>query len=237
MKGLRIICIFALVALFLLGSMGTVFAKQGTPADSHGKSFQFQGEKRGFAGNVTDVDLVSGNVTLTLNDGGSVILLAGDEFRYKIPREINKWQQGNITDVLQAVDGDLIGRRAVVQAGNDTDTGDWLVLKFMVLPVPGTQPMHAHRTGLVTVFNKPTASIDGNITIIDVQGGNHTFIVGNNIVYHPKGTVADDITADLTPPYSNADFVTVVTTGDPKVNTTAKAIVLHASRPEVWPNP
>ena len=118
MKSLRVILIFALVALLVAGSVGTVYAKNGPPDNKPDKGQKFQGEKQGFSGNVTDV--VGGNVTLDLNGGEPVNLLAGDTFWYKIPREINKWQRGNITDVIQAVDGTLIGRRAVVQAGNDT---------------------------------------------------------------------------------------------------------------------
>jgi hypothetical protein len=226
MKGLRIICIFALVALFVLGSMGTVFAK-GPQDDNHGKGTK--GAKQGFAGNVTDV--VDGNVTLALNDGVPVNLLAGGQLWYKIPREINIWQQGNITDVIQAVDGKLIGRRAVVQAGNYS--GDWVVLKFMVLPIPASQPMHAHHTGNVTVFNEPSGGINGNITITDVHGEPHQFTVGNSsvTVYHPKGTEADDI--------NPGSFVTVVV--DPKTKLDnmplAKAIVFHANIPEGWPTP
>jgi hypothetical protein len=226
MRGLRIICIFALVALLVLGSIGTVFAKEGPPADKPGNGPKFQGVKQGFSGNVTNV--VGGNVTLALS-GGTVKLLAGDEFQYKVPREINKWQLGNITNVIQAVDGSLIGRRVAVQAGNDT--GDWIVLKLLVLPVPGTQPMHAHRVGNVTVFNKPPSENGwiGNITIIDVHGVSHLFTVGNSsvTVYHPAGIDAGNITV--------GSFVTVVTTGKQKSVDlpVAKAIVLHdTNKPE-----
>jgi len=230
MKSLRVILIFALVALLVAGSVGTVYAKNGPPDNKPDKGQKFQGEKQGFSGNVTDV--VGGNVTLDLNGGEPVNLLAGDTFWYKIPREINNWQRGNITDVIQAVDGTLIGRRAVVQAGNVT--GDyWVVLRFMVLPVPGTQPMHAHRVGNVTEFNKPSSTSNGNITIIDVHGVSHLFTVGNSsvTVYHPKGTEADHI--------NPGSFVTVVVAPKTKLDEMplAKAIVLHANIPEGWPTP
>ena len=222
MKGLRIILIFALVAFLMAGSVGTVFAKGEPKANNPGKGLNLKVEKRGFAGNVTKV--VGGNVTLDLNGGEPVNLLAGDTFWYKIPREINNWQRGNITDVIQAVDGTLIGRRAVVQAGNDT--GDWVVLKFMVLPIPGTQPAHAHRTGLV--IEKLGSATAGNITIKDIHGGNQTFAIATGTDYHPEGIGFVDINL--------GSFVTVVVAPKTKLPL-AKAIVLHANIPEGWPTP
>ena len=226
MKGLRIILIFALVALLVAGSVGTVYAKGGPP-DKPDKVPKFQDEKQGFSGNVTYI--VGGNVTLALSGGGPVNLLAGNAFQYKVPREINKWKLGNITALINELDGGLISRRVAVQAGNVT--GDWVVLKLLVLPVPGTQPMHAHRVGNVTVFNKPTSGNGwiGNITIIDVHSVSHLFKVGNETIYRPMGIDAGNITV--------GSFVTVVTKGNQKsvelpYLPVAKAIVLHASMPE-----
>jgi len=239
MRGLRIICIFALVALLVLGSIGTVFAKVGPPADKPGNGPHVKVEKQVFAGNVTDV--VGGNVTIATIEKGSVIVTLTDDTQYKIPSVMNKWS--DCDKFINALGGNIIaleGRRVVALAGNVT--GEWVALKLLVLPVPGTPPRHAHRTGLVIEFNKPSESSNGNITIIDVHGGNHTFVVGNSTitVYHPEGIGAGNITADPVPPYSGASFVTVVTTGDPKIiepPPVAKAIVLHASRPEEWPKP
>ncbi len=225
MKGLRIICIFTLVALFVLGSMGTVFAK----ADNPGKGPYLRGDKQGFAGNVTGV--ADGNVTIATEDKGDVTVELPEDAFYKIPREMNKWD--NLTEFKSYLAGGnlsaLEGRRVVVLAGNST--GAWVAIKFMLLPIPGTQPMHAHRTGNVTEFNKPASgnSWIGNITIIDVHGVSHLFKVGNETIYRPAAIDSDNITV--------GSFVTVVTTGNQKsVEWTdlpvAKAIVLHANLPE-----
>jgi len=230
MKSLRVILIFALVALLVAGSVGTVYAKGGS-ADKPEKGNKFQGEKQGFSGNVTNI--VGGNVTLALSGGGTVNLLAGNAFQYKIPREINQWKLGNITALINELDGGLISRRVAVQA--DNVTGEWVVLKLLVLPVPGTQPMHAHRVGNVTAA-PPANGTSGNITIKDVHGVLHTFaVVGNEIssenqtVYRPAGIDAGNITV--------GSFVTVVTKGNQKSVElpdlpVAKAIVLHANMPE-----
>ena len=145
MKGLRIILIFTLVALLVAGSLGTVFAKGGPPADKPGNGPQGKGERQGFAGNVTDV--VGGNVTIATVEKGSVIVTLTDDTRYKIPSVMNKWS--GYGEFITALGGNLIaleGRRVVALAGNAT--GTWEVLKLMALPVPGTQPMHA--TALAT---------------------------------------------------------------------------------------
>ena len=225
MKGLRIICIFALVALLVLGSVGTVFAKGGPAADKPVKDPKSQGEKQGFNGNVTDV--VNGNVTIDAEGKGSVILALTDDARYKIPSVMNQW------DTLAQFkshfeEGNLIaleGRKVVALAGNDA--GIWKVLQFMVLPAPGTEPMHAHRTGNVTEFHEPDAGNGwlGNITIIDVHSATHTFGVGNETVYRPK---AKDLGAGN---ITIGSFVTAVITGKEKSEDlpVAKAIVLHAA--------
>ena len=239
MKGLRIILIFALVALLVAGSVGTVYAKGGS-ADKPEKGNKFQGEKQGFSGNVTNV--AGGNVTLVTEDGWTVTLTLNDDARYKITKIMNKW--GSYAEFEEALGNitALEGMKVVVLAGNVTGTApsfSGIAIKFMALQRPAT-PQHAHRTGIVTEFNKPSDTSNGNITIIDVHGGNHTFtIVANITVYHPTGIGEGNITADPTPPYNSGSFVTVVTTGNPKVELIrpAKAIVLHASMPEVWPKP
>ena len=231
MKGLRIICIFALVSLLVLGSVGTIFAKGGPAADKPVKDPKSQGERQGFTGNVTDV--VDGNVTIDTENKGSVIVTLTDDARYKIPSVMNNW--GTLAQFKSYFeDGNLItleGRKVVALAGNAT--GMWRVLQFMALPVPGTQPMHAHRVGNVTAA-PPANGTSGNITIKDVHGVLHTFAVvgnetssGNQTVYRPAGIDAGNITA--------GSFVTAVTTGNQKsVNLpVAKAIVLHdTNKPE-----
>jgi len=225
MKGLKIICILTLAALLVLGSMGTVFAK-GPPAEKPGNGPPIKGEKQGFTGNVTET--ATGNVTISTIQKGSVNVTLTDDTRYKIPSVMNKWS--NYDEFVNALGGNLTaleGRRVVSLAGNVT--GTWEALKLMALPVPGTSPMHAHRTGNVTQFNKPISgnSWIGNITILDVQGATHTFTVGNDTVYRPMGIGPGNITA--------GSFVTAVTTGNQKsVNLpVAKAIVLHeTNQPE-----
>lgn len=232
MKGLRSICIIALAVVLILSSVGTVFAK-GPPDGDHGKN-KSQGEKQGFVGNVSAVS--DGNVTIVTEQGWTGNITLKDEASYKIPRVMNKW--GNLSEFINNLGGNLIalqGRRVVVLAGNAS--GIWEALKLLALPVPGTQPLHAHRTGLVYEFNKPSDSSTGNITIVDVHGVHHTFTVGNSTVtlYRPIGTEAGNITADIT--LQNSSLVTVVTTGNPKAEPPllAKAIVLHPGRPEGWP--
>ena len=226
MKGLKIICILTLAALLILGSMGTVFAK-GPPAEKPGNGPPIKGEKQGFTGNVTET--ATGNVTISTIQKGSVNVTLTDDTRYKIPGVMNKW--GNYTEFVNALGGTLEGRRVVSLAGNGT--GTWKAVKLMALPVPGMAPMHAHRVGNVTEFNKPSSTSNGNITIIDVHGVSHLFTVGNSsvTVYHPKGTEADDI--------NPGSFVTVVVAPKTKLDEMplAKAIVLHANIPEGWPTP
>ena len=225
MKAFRNICIFLLVISLMLVSAGTVFAN-GPSDKSQGQGPQYHGEKQGFSGNVTSVD--DGNVTLITGQGWTVTVALKDEFRFKIPKVLNRWELGNITDFASHLeDGSLdalLGKRVVVLAYNieettppDTFYGD--VLKFMVLPVPG-EPLHAHHAGIVT------DPLNGNITIVDVHDVSHTFIIDGDTFYRPQGIDDSDITTD--------SFVTVITTGgEPDV---AKAIVLHKPKPEGWPN-
>jgi hypothetical protein len=155
-----------------------------------------------------------------------------EEARYKIPRVMNKW--GNLTEFEDQLEGDLsalVDRRVVTLAGNMT--GTWEALKFMLLPVPGLEPLHAHRTGNVTEF---TPGAGGNITIEDVHGVSHTFDLADDMSYRPRefsgltGTELHDAVI--------GQFVTVVIKGDPKLETAkAKAIVVHHRIPEGWPTP
>ena len=226
MKAFRNICIFLLVISLMLVSAGTVFAN-GPSDRSQGQGPQYHGEKQGFSGNVTSVD--DGNVTLITGQGWTVTVALKDEFRFKIPKVLNRWELGNITDFASHLEDGildaLLGKRVVVLAYNieettppDTFNGD--VLKFMVLPVPG-EPLHAHHAGIVT------DPLNGDITIVDVHDVSHTFIIDGDTFYRPQGIDDSDITTD--------SFVTVITTGgEPDV---AKAIVLHKPKPEGWPNP
>jgi len=226
MKAFRNICIFLLVISLMLVSAGTVFAN-GPSDNGQGKGPQYHGEKQGFSGNVTSVD--DGNVTLITGQGWTVTVALKDEFRFKIPKVLNRWELGNITDFASHLEDGildaLLGKRVVVLAYNieettppDTFNGD--VLKFMVLPVPG-EPLHAHHAGIVT------DPLNGDITIVDVHDVSHTFIIDGDTFYRPQGIDDSDITTD--------SFVTVITTGgEPNV---AKAIVLHKPKPEGWPNP
>ena len=225
MKALRTIGILVLVAGLLLGSVGTVFAEK--PSDvPRGKGLN-QGQKRGFAGNVTGV--TAGNVTI-LTEEGPVDVMLPEEARYKIPRVMNKW--GNLTAFTNTLGGDLstalFERRVVALAGNST--GGWEALKLMLLPVPGLPPIHAHRTGNVTDFT----GADGNITIEDVHGVSHTFVVDGNTTYRTKelGEVPEP-PGDLI-----GSFVTVVIKGNPKLaSAKAKVIVVHPEIPVDWPTP
>ncbi len=235
MRDLRIICMFALVALLVFGIVGTVFAEGGPSADKLGNGPQMKDERQVFVGNVTDV--VGANVTIATLARGSVIVTLIDDTRYKIPGVMNRWD--GYDEFISALGGNLLaleGRRVVALAGNVT--GTWEALRLMVLPVPGTQPMHAHRTGLV--IDKPSmGATTGNITIIDVHGAEHTFAIVEGTIYYPKGIDLGNITADADPPYDSASFVTVVTTcGQNSADLPmAKAIVLHRNTPEDWPKP
>ncbi len=229
MKGLRGIFIVVLAAALVLGSIGTVFAK-GPPSTPPGKEDAGSHAKQGFFGNVTAVN--DGNVSIATQQGNVTVTLS-DNAKYKIVRVMNKW--GDLTEFESNLGNlsALVGDRVVFLAGNVTGTLD--VLRFMVLPMPGTQPLFAHQTGLVYEFNAPSGNSTGNITIVDVHGVHHTFIVGNDTIYRPMGIGAGNITGNVT--LTNASFVTLVTTGNPDVQAPplAKAIVLHANGPEDWP--
>lgn len=227
MKTLRNICILVLAVALMLTGAGTVFAK-GPSGSGQGKGPQNYGERQGFSGNVTSVD--EGNVTFITEQGWTVTVALKDEFRFKIPKVLNKWERGNVTDFSSHLEGGsldaLLGRKVAVLAYNveestppDAFHGD--VLKFMVLPVPG-EPLHAHHAGNVTDFN---SGPDGNITISDIHGVSHTFTVDDETYYRPRGIDESDI--------AQGTFVTVITTG--READIAKAIVLHKPKPEGWP--
>ena len=231
MKALRTIGILVLVAGLMLSSVGTVFAG-GPPHDPPGKDPKFRGEKRGFCGNVTLV--TDGNVTIDRGQGLTVTVRLTERAQYKIPRVMNKW--GNLSQFKEQLEGDLAtleGRRVVTLAGNGT--GKWESLKLLLLPVPGVPglpPLHAHRTGNVTAFNPLPNGENGNfgnITIEDVHGVSHTFDLADDMSYRPKelDELAETEPEEL-PDAVIDQFVTVVTTGDPKVEQpVAKAIVVH----------
>lgn len=226
MKALRTIGILVLVAGLMLGSVGTVFAEKPTDVP-RGNGLKFQGQKRGFSGNVTGV--VDGNVTIDRGQGLTVTVRLTERAQYKIPRVMNKW--GNLTEFKEQLEGDLAaleGRRVVALAGNST--GKWESLKLLLLPEQGLPPLHAHRTGNVTAFN-PGAG--GNITIEDVHGVSHVFNLADDTSYRPK-----DLGEVPEPEEVIGHFVTVVIKGDPKLATAkAKAIVVHPRIPEGWPTP
>lgn len=242
MKALRTIGILVLVAGLMLSSVGTVFA-EGPPEGTPGKGLKFQGQKRGFSGNVTAVNVIAGNVTI-LTEQGIVTLMLTEETRYKIPRVMNKW--GNLTQFQ--FEGELgenlsalvdRNRRVVALAGNVTGAplGPFAgeALKFMLLPeqgVPGLPPLHAHRTGNVTAVNPPSEDTGniGNVTIEDVHGVSHTFVIDEATTCRMGRTTI--LLTDLV-----GRFVTVVTLRDPKLEPAAKAIVVHHRIPEGWPTP
>ena len=228
MKAVRTIGILVLVAVLLLGSVGTVFAAKPTDVP--------RGKRHGFAGNVTAVNVDDGNITIRTKLGNVTLMLTG-ETRYKIPGVMNKWE-GNLTKFKSKGElgedlAALKGRRVVALAGNVTEappgpfTGE--ALKLMLLPeqgVPGLPPLHAHRTGVVTDDFTP----GGNVTIEDVHGVSHTFVIDEATTCRMGRT-----TIPLTKLAGR--FVTVVTLRDPKLEPAAKAIVVHHRIPEGWPTP
>ena len=231
MNYLRSIVVLAVVAALMLGSAGAVFAK-GPPEEHPGKGPQWQGKKHGFFGNVTAVTEVDdGNVTIALDteQGWTVTLRLPDEAKYKAPSVTRGWVDlDTFIDDLGGNVTALEGRRVAVLAVNVVEEPqgvfDAEANKLTVVPDPRARVrQHAHRTGIVAQFE------DGvSITIVDVLGESHDFTLGGNeTVYHPEGKGAGDIVVD-------ESFVTVVSTGDPKLNPPAKAIVVHPQIPEGW---
>jgi hypothetical protein len=211
------------------------------PKADHAKNLKSVGKKRGFSGNVTEVIRFSdgngfGNVTLLTTQNWTVVVELSELTNYKIPREKMGWISDFDYFVEEGLNGNLTeleGRRVGVLAGNVTGTppGPFTgeALKFMVLPQPGT-PQHAHRTGNVTEeLNLPDPNIEGsigNITIVDLKGVSHFFALDGNTTYHPY---PPEMTIEQ---IQIGSYVTVVTTGDPKLDPPAKAIVLHPAKRE-----
>jgi hypothetical protein len=213
---------------------------EAKPKADHAKNLKSVGKKRGFSGNVTEVIRFSdgngfGNVTLLTTQNWTVVVELSELTNYKIPREKLGWISDFDYFVEEGLNGnftELEGRRVGVLAGNVTGTppGPFTgeALKFMVLPQPGT-PQHAHRTGNVTELNWPAPNVQGsigNITIVDIKGVSHFFVVDGNTTYRPY---PPEMTIEQ---IEIGSFVTVVTTGDPKLDPPAKAIVLHRARRE-----
>ncbi|UCC61211.1 MAG: hypothetical protein JSV02_05170 [Dehalococcoidia bacterium] len=204
------------------------------------KNAKSAGKNRGFSGNVTEVIEFSdgngfGNVTLLTNQNWTVVVELNEFTRYKLPRGNMGWISDFDCFVEEGLNGnftELEGRRVGVLAGNVTGephgpfTG--VALKFMLMPQPGTPP-HAHRTGNVTEFNLPDPDIEGsigNITIVDLKGFSHFFVVDGNTTYRPS---PPEMTVEQ---IQIGSFVTVVTIGNPKHDPPAKAIVLHRAKLE-----
>ena len=126
MKALRFICIATLVIALILVGTGTVLAKgpsdnaKGPSDKAQGKGPQYHGERQGFCGNVTSVQ--DGNVTLVTEQGWTVTACLTGEFRYKMPKVLNRWAVGNATEFAAHFEGgnldSLPGRKVAVLACN-----------------------------------------------------------------------------------------------------------------------
>lgn len=235
MKYMRYLILGILVAALVIGSAGAVAAK-GPPEGSPGKGRQGgHGSNQSFIGNVTSI--TEGNLTMVSKQSWQVILSLTDSTEYMVP-SVTKGKVGfseflsGIGGDLNSLEGDKVVSRAtgVVEDPSEVFVGE--ALRVMIYPRQYKEQLrqrarlHAHRTGVVTAFSTEG---DGNITIVDVHGLDHSFVMsGNETVYRPQGTAAYDIAVD-------ESFVTVVTTGDPKLGPPARAIVLHERTPEGWP--
>jgi hypothetical protein len=149
-----------------------------------------------------------------------------EQAKYKIPRVMNKW--GNLTQFEIEIGGDLSvleGRRVVALAGNVS--GTWEALKFMLLPVPGLPPLHAHRTGNVSdlILPQEQNGYSGNITIEDVHRVSHTFELTDDTKYRPQSM--SQLTGSALHDAVIGNFITIVLKGNPKIEVVAKAIVVH----------
>jgi hypothetical protein len=233
MRYVRCLAIIALVGVLIAGSTGIAAAK-GPPEGNPGKGPHGHGKNQNFVGNVTSA--CEGNITFTAKQGWEVTMTLTEGTAYMVP-SVAKGKVdfagfieaigGNIT----ALEGRRIGARGagVVEGPEGMYTGD----ATRILVYPGAfqkqvrARLHAHRTGVVTAFSTDG---NGNITIVDVHGVSHTFTMsGNQTIYRPQGMTASDVEVD-------ESFVTVVTTGDPKLGPPAKAIVIHRGGiPEGWP--
>ncbi len=233
MRYIRCLAIIALVGVLIVGSVSTAAAK-GPPEDNPGKGPQGHGKNQNFVGNVTSA--CEGNITFTGKQGWEVTLALTDGTTYMVP-SVAKGKV-DFAGFIEAVGGNITALEdnriaakgtGVVEDPEGVYTGD----ATRILVYPGAfqkqlrARLHAHRTGVVTAFS--TAG-DGSITIADVHGVSHTFTMsGNQTVYRPQGMTASDVEV-------NESFVTVVTTGDPKLGPPAKAVVIHQGGiPEGWP--
>lgn len=224
MKVVRIIGILLLSLGLLVGSVGEAFAKEGPPDTPPGQVNKTQekanqaGKKSSFSGEVTGVG--DGNITLVDKKQGEVVIILSETAKYKVPGQIKGW--GNLTDLTEALGGNLTaleGRKVAASVVNVSEALVGEAVRLTVFPVKG-QPLHAHRTGTVTLFEPGDG---GNITIEDVHGVSHNFSLTSETQYKPEEIGPDDIVV-------GESFVTVVTKGNPKVNIEAKAVVLHRHR-------
>ena len=229
MKILRTIGILAIVSVLVIGGTAGAFAKgpnKGVPqGGEHSPS------RLGLFGTVEGVSEEGDVITLMTEDGSTVNMTLTDDTKYKAPRETQGWTEiENFVDA--ALDGDIgniESRRLAVLVTDYTEYGtpppNFTATAVRLMLIKITPPLHAHCVGIVTEFEF-TEGEGGSITIIDNKGISHTFEISENsedTVYRPEGT--EDIVVE--------NFVTVVTTGDPKDNIVAKAIVLHDEPPEV----
>ncbi len=247
MRYLKAAAVLTVVIALALGSAGSAFAK-GPPDENPGKGpqeqvqgqekgqgqgqGQGQGKKRGFFGDVTAAN--DGNITLVTKQGWTVTVSLTDATKYKIHAVTRGWV--GIDEFVDALEGNITaleGSRVAVSASGviEDPEGEFggEAKKLSVVPARGKrEPMHAHRTGVVTALD---LSGSGTIAIVDVKDVTHEFVLsGNDTVYRPEGTQAGDIVV-------GESFVTVVTTGDPKLGPAAKAIVLHDKKAGEQPTP
>ena len=231
MKILRTMGILALVAGLVLGGAGSVFA-QGPPEDPPGGGSH--SPKHGLFGTVASVATITGGYVIELDtEEGTFDVTADDTAKYMVPRETRgpKDLATFVGIVDENEDGDLEelgGRRvAVLVTLTNEFTAD--AVRLMLIPSPGSRPLHAHRVGVVEVgaFD-PAASI----TIIARDGESYPFAVNGATIYRPD-TIAELTGEDLIEAITGG-CVTVVTKGDPKLGPVAKAIVLHEGLPEWW---
>jgi hypothetical protein len=161
------------------------------------------------------------------------VTINGDT-KYKSPGQTKGWITGVQTFIDTLLDEDIqniVERRVAVLVNTDM-----VALRLMLIKIKNTPPLHAHRVGIVTLFTPVEDSIDGSITIMDKDGVPHTWVVTGGTVYRPSaedGGISDLEGAALKAALEG-HCVTVVTTGDPKVDPppTAKAVVRHEHLPD-----
>ncbi len=225
MKILGTIGVLALVAGLVLGSASSALA-QGPPG------------KRGLFGTVSSVATITGGYVIELEtEEGIFDITADDTAKYMVPRETKGPK--DLATFLGVVDEneddnleELVGRRlAVLVTFTNTSTAD--AIRLMLIPSPSSPPSHAHRVGVVdtfTAYDPGLPAADGEILIVDKDDVDHTFTINEDTVYRPSaedGGISELTGTDLEDALAGG-FVTVVTTGNPKLGTAiAKAIVLH----------